>query len=96
MLSISPGVKIFLYGQAADLRRGLVEDAARAEVATLDAEREGAVAAPTAGLHFDLPMLEDTLAAGVRHAFVTLHVGEGTFSPIRVDDVEAHLLPQLV
>ncbi len=50
----------------------------------------GAVAAPTAGLHFD----EDIFAAlekrGVRHAFVTLHVGAGTFQPLRVDDIEGH------
>ncbi len=71
----------------------------RAEVAA-DAERyqtvyardPGAVAAPTAGLHFDAAMLEETLAAGARHAWVTLHVGAGTFQPLRHAEVEANRL----
>ncbi len=50
---------------------------------TVYARDPGAVAAPTAGLHFDQQMLDDTLAAGVRHAFVTLHVGAGTFQALR-------------
>lgn len=50
---------------------------------TVYARHEGAVAAPTAGLHFDEAMLEETRAAGVRHASVTLHVGAGTFQPLR-------------
>jgi S-adenosylmethionine:tRNA ribosyltransferase-isomerase len=65
---------------------------------TLDAERyqtvyartPGAVAAPTAGLHFDTAMLEALRAMGVRFAYVTLHVGAGTFQPVRVDDISRH------
>ena len=54
---------------------------------TVYAREPGAVAAPTAGLHFDQQMLDDTLAAGVHHAFVTLHVGVGTFQALRHERV---------
>ncbi|NDY42513.1 tRNA preQ1(34) S-adenosylmethionine ribosyltransferase-isomerase QueA [Dissulfurirhabdus thermomarina] len=57
---------------------------------TVYAARTGSVAAPTAGLHFSRGLLEEIRAAGVRVARVTLHVGYGTFAPIRVDDVRAH------
>ena len=57
---------------------------------TVYARHQGAVAAPTAGLHFDETMLEDLALAGVRFAYVTLHVGAGTFQPVRVDDIRAH------
>ncbi|HUJ86913.1 MAG TPA: tRNA preQ1(34) S-adenosylmethionine ribosyltransferase-isomerase QueA [Burkholderiales bacterium] len=57
---------------------------------TVYAERPGAVAAPTAGLHFDRAMLERLAAQGVRIARVTLHVGAGTFQPVRAETVEAH------
>jgi S-adenosylmethionine:tRNA ribosyltransferase-isomerase len=50
----------------------------------------GAVAAPTAGLHFDEGMLEQLSEQGVSIAGVTLHVGSGTFAPVRVEDIEAH------
>lgn len=50
----------------------------------------GAVAAPTAGLHFDHEMLKKLADKGVNTAFVTLHVGAGTFQPVRVDTVEEH------
>ena len=50
----------------------------------------GAVAAPTAGLHFDEALLAELAAKGVDTAFVTLHVGAGTFQPVRVDDIETH------
>ncbi|MEZ5492521.1 MAG: tRNA preQ1(34) S-adenosylmethionine ribosyltransferase-isomerase QueA [Gammaproteobacteria bacterium] len=50
----------------------------------------GAVAAPTAGLHFDQPLLQRLEEVGVEKAFVTLHVGAGTFQPVRVDNVEKH------
>lgn len=56
----------------------------------------GAVAAPTAGLHFDQPMLARIAAMGVRSAFVTLHVGAGTFQPLRVDDLDAHRMHEEV
>jgi len=57
---------------------------------TVYALNPGAVAAPTAGLHFDAAMLEACRAAGVELAFVTLHVGAGTFQPVRVDDITQH------
>lgn len=52
--------------------------------------REGAVAAPTAGLHFSEQFIRQCSAAGVATGFVTLHVGAGTFQPVRVDDIEQH------
>lgn len=57
---------------------------------TVYAQRPGAVAAPTAGLHFDQPMLTQLAALGVESAFVTLHVGAGTFQPVRVDEIGDH------
>lgn len=59
---------------------------------TVYANREGAVAAPTAGLHFDQAMLEQLQQDGVETAFVTLHVGAGTFQPVRVDDIREHVM----
>ena len=59
---------------------------------TVYAERPGAVAAPTAGLHFDEPLLQRLRDKGVQQAFVTLHVGAGTFQPVRVDDVREHTM----
>jgi S-adenosylmethionine:tRNA ribosyltransferase-isomerase len=57
---------------------------------TLFAREPGAVAAPTAGLHFDEPLVEAIRAQGVELGFVTLHVGAGTFQPVRVDDLSKH------
>jgi len=57
---------------------------------TVYAERPGAVAAPTAGLHFDETLLDQLKHAGVESGFVTLHVGAGTFQPVRVDDIKDH------
>ena len=59
---------------------------------TVYAKDPGAVAAPTAGLHFDDAMLEETLAAGIRHAHVTLHVGAGTFQSLREEHIEQNRL----
>lgn len=59
---------------------------------TVYARHPGAVAAPTAGLHFDVSMLAETRAAGVRHAWVTLHVGAGTFQSLRKQQVEENQL----
>ncbi len=59
---------------------------------TVYARDPGAVAAPTAGLHFDRAMLDETLAAGVRHAYVTLHVGAGTFQALRREHIEENRL----
>ena len=57
---------------------------------TVYARREGAVAAPTAGLHFDEAFLRTLAAQGVETAFLTLHVGSGTFQPLRVERLEEH------
>ena len=57
---------------------------------TVYAREPGAVAAPTAGLHFDEPMLETLRAQGINTAFLTLHVGAGTYQPVRVDRIAEH------
>ncbi|MDR5170467.1 tRNA preQ1(34) S-adenosylmethionine ribosyltransferase-isomerase QueA [Methylobacillus flagellatus] len=57
---------------------------------TVYAREPGAVAAPTAGLHFDDAMLEGLRSLGVNIAYVTLHVGAGTFQPVRVDNISEH------
>ena len=59
---------------------------------TVFARNTGAVAAPTAGLHFDQPLLDALAARGVRFGHVTLHVGAGTFQPVRVDDLSEHVM----
>ena len=59
---------------------------------TVYANAPGAVAAPTAGLHFDVAMLDALRAQGVRTAQVTLHVGAGTFQPVRVDAIADHTM----
>ena len=59
---------------------------------TVYAREPGAVAAPTAGLHFDERMLEETTRMGVQHEYVTLHVGAGTFQPLREEQIEANRL----
>ena len=64
------------------------EDQARYQ--TVYANKPGAVAAPTAGLHFDAALFDALAAMGVTHSFVTLHVGAGTFIPVRVDDIAQH------
>jgi len=57
---------------------------------TVYASEPGSVAAPTAGLHFDEPLLQRLDAAGVERVEVTLHVGAGTFQPVRSEDISAH------
>ncbi|HWD32560.1 MAG TPA: tRNA preQ1(34) S-adenosylmethionine ribosyltransferase-isomerase QueA, partial [Pseudomonas sp.] len=66
------------------------EGADRERYQTVYAERAGAVAAPTAGLHFDEELMARIAAKGVETAFVTLHVGAGTFQPVRVERIEDH------
>jgi len=66
------------------------EDEARYQ--TVYADVPGAVAAPTAGLHFDAALLESLRARGVTVAKVTLHVGAGTFQPVRVEDLSRHAM----
>ncbi len=67
-----------------------VEDRERYQ--TVYARKEGAVAAPTAGLHFTEALLADIDRLGVRRETVTLHVGAGTFQPVRVDDIAEHVM----
>lgn len=69
-------------------REDQLEDKERYQ--TVYAEVPGAVAAPTAGLHFDEPLLAALREKGVGTAFLTLHVGAGTFQPVRVDDITTH------
>ncbi|MFT5930726.1 MAG: S-adenosylmethionine:tRNA ribosyltransferase-isomerase [Oceanospirillaceae bacterium] len=57
---------------------------------TVFGEHHGAVAAPTAGLHFDQPLLDAIAAKGVNFAYITLHVGAGTFQPVKVERIEDH------
>jgi S-adenosylmethionine:tRNA ribosyltransferase-isomerase len=57
---------------------------------TVYSKEPGAVAAPTAGLHFDQPLLDRLAAKGVQVAYVTLHVGAGTFQPVRVENLSEH------
>ena len=68
------------------------EPADRERYQTIYAREPGAVAAPTAGLHFDAAMLAETLAMGVQHAWVTLHVGAGTFQSLRAENVAENRL----
>ena len=59
---------------------------------TVYARESGAVAAPTAGLHFDEPLLDALAARGVHFGYVTLHVGAGTFQPVRAERIEDHVM----
>ncbi|HKM65392.1 MAG TPA: tRNA preQ1(34) S-adenosylmethionine ribosyltransferase-isomerase QueA [Acidisphaera sp.] len=72
-----------------DRPRGPTE-ADAADYQTVFAVREGAVAAPTAGLHFTPALLDALCASGIARTTITLHVGAGTFLPVRTDDVRAH------
>jgi S-adenosylmethionine:tRNA ribosyltransferase-isomerase len=74
------------------IERDGLEDTAldRERYQTVFARAPGAVAAPTAGLHFTEALLERLVERGTELAFVTLHVGEGTFAPLRTDVVEEH------
>ena len=68
------------------------ENSDRERYQTVYNEKPGAVAAPTAGLHFDDALLEQIKAKGVELAFVTLHVGAGTFQPVKVDEIADHIM----
>ncbi len=67
-----------------------LNDADEARYQTIYAREAGAVAAPTAGLHFDQALLDAMEQRGVRPAFLTLHVGAGTFQPIRAKNLDEH------
>ncbi|MDW7981141.1 MAG: tRNA preQ1(34) S-adenosylmethionine ribosyltransferase-isomerase QueA [Verrucomicrobiales bacterium] len=69
---------------------GKTTDEDRKRYQTVYARKNGSVAAPTAGLHFTEELLEQIRAKGVEVRFVTLHVGVGTFAPVRASKVEAH------
>ncbi|EGR0635635.1 tRNA preQ1(34) S-adenosylmethionine ribosyltransferase-isomerase QueA [Vibrio vulnificus] len=66
------------------------EDADKERYQTVYNQKPGAVAAPTAGLHFDNQLLEQIKAKGAEFAYVTLHVGAGTFQPVKVDNILEH------
>jgi S-adenosylmethionine:tRNA ribosyltransferase-isomerase len=72
--------------------RRSVADGDGADYQTVFAAHPGAVAAPTAGLHFHSSQLAELEAVGIRHAFLTLHIGPGTFTPLRAPEVEAHTM----
>jgi len=72
--------------------RRAADERDRERYQSIFAREPGAVAAPTASLHFDAPLLEALSAHGVRCAWVTLHVGAGTFQPLRSEDLAAHVM----
>jgi S-adenosylmethionine:tRNA ribosyltransferase-isomerase len=72
------------------IRKGKAYAADSERYQTVFARHEGAVAAPTAGLHFTPEIFAALTARGIEHAFVTLHVGPGTFQPVKVADVSQH------
>ena len=69
-------------------REDIKEDLNRYQ--TVYAKKNGAVAAPTAGLHFDELLLSSLKVKGIDYAFITLHVGAGTFQPVKVENIENH------
>ena len=72
------------------IRKGQADEADRADYQTIFAKSEGAVAAPTAGLHFTESLLERLEQAGVGRITLTLHVGAGTFLPVKVENTRDH------
>jgi S-adenosylmethionine:tRNA ribosyltransferase-isomerase len=68
------------------------DEADRERYQSIFAQHSGAVAAPTASLHFDEALVARIEARGARRAFVTLHVGAGTFQPVRTDDLASHVM----
>ncbi|AGI71338.1 S-adenosylmethionine:tRNA ribosyltransferase-isomerase [Octadecabacter arcticus 238] len=68
------------------------DDLDKDDYQTVWARASGAVAAPTASLHFEQWLLDDLIAMGVKISYVTLHVGAGTFVPVKVDDVADHVM----
>ncbi|MGH6786765.1 MAG: tRNA preQ1(34) S-adenosylmethionine ribosyltransferase-isomerase QueA, partial [Novosphingobium sp.] len=68
------------------------DEADRADYQTMFADKDGAVAAPTAALHFTSELMTALTAAGIGHETLTLHVGAGTFLPVKADDTEAHAM----
>jgi S-adenosylmethionine:tRNA ribosyltransferase-isomerase len=69
-----------------------VDEADKADYQTMFADKDGAVAAPTASLHFTPRLLDALAEAGVGHETLTLHVGAGTFLPVKADDTDDHVM----
>jgi len=93
----SPPEILAAYGQTPlppYIRKGRAVPADRERYQTVYARQTGAVAAPTAGLHFTPELLDRLKQRGIEHTFVTLHVGLGTFQPIQTDDVSQHTMHQ--
>ena len=95
-VAFPPGLDVLAYVEKTGavplppyIRRTPTEDD-RERYQTVFARRPGAVAAPTAGLHFTEPLLDALRAQGVRTACVTLHVGPGTFKPVTCADIREH------
>lgn len=74
------------------IRGGVADARDRADYQTMFARHDGSVAAPTAALHFTPDLMKALGDAGIGTATVTLHVGAGTFQPVRVDDTDAHTM----
>ena len=74
------------------IERAEDEETDKERYQTVYSAKPGAVAAPTAGLHFDQAFLEQIQSKGVTLGFVTLHVGAGTFKPVQVDDIAEHVM----
>lgn len=72
------------------IKRAAADPADERDYQTLFAARDGAVAAPTAGLHFTPALIASLDAAGIRRALITLHVGAGTFLPVKTENLDAH------
>jgi S-adenosylmethionine:tRNA ribosyltransferase-isomerase len=81
-MPLPPYIKRARGGDPRDLR----------DYQTIFAKKEGAVAAPTAGLHFTAPLMGALTTAGIEHLTVTLHVGAGTFLPVKVEEVGDHVM----
>jgi S-adenosylmethionine:tRNA ribosyltransferase-isomerase len=73
-------------------REGLADERDKRDYQTLFAEKKGAVAAPTAGLHFTQNTMAALAKRGIKHISLTLHVGAGTFLPVKVDDTNDHVM----
>ena len=73
-------------------REGLADARDKSDYQTLFADKKGAVAAPTAGLHFTPELMQALDAKDISHVTVTLHVGAGTFLPVKVDDTDDHVM----
>lgn len=71
-------------------RKATTDDVERYQTVYANDDKSGSVAAPTAGLHFDVELLEELEQKGIQTAFVTLHVGAGTFQPVRVENIQDH------